>query len=112
MPTRRHPINRDRRKPVTAEWADRFRRICELSRAYSLCVRSIACLSDKEDEFCTGCAERLALLRPLRLHYSVYPWSNISTDFEAPPDLSPEEADRFWFEALSEALTECKAGAA
>jgi hypothetical protein len=93
--------------PVTAGWAEQFRRICELNRAYSLCVRSVACLSDKEDEFCSGCAEMFTLLRPLRMHYSVCPWSNISTDYEAPPDLNPEDADRFWFESLEEALREC-----
>jgi hypothetical protein len=113
MPIHRHPINRDRRRPITAEHVEKFRRICQLTPMYRACARSQFCFSGRQDEFCPMCEERFALLRELRPHFGIGPWNDINTDgLEAPPGLSPKDAARWWAEALSEALEECGAGAA
>jgi hypothetical protein len=102
----------DLRRKITSDWALKFKRICELTPTYMACVRNQFCFSGNATEFCPICAERFELIRPLRLHFDIYPWLDFPDDFEAPSNLNPAETTRWWAEALEEALRECGAGAA
>src|SRR5262245_39882385 len=98
MPIHRHPINRDRRRPITSEWSAKFRRICELSTAHEDC-----------DEDCAVCEERRALLSELRPRFNIGPWHDIEVDYQMPAGLRSKDAAAWWANALDEALRECGA---
>src|SRR5262249_58883456 len=85
MPPLRKPINRDRRRPISPEWAEKFRRLCELSRDYD---------------------ELHRLRQELYVRFAIPPWRShlFPDDLEAPRGLNERELSAWWLAALAAAL--------
>ena len=104
MPTRRTPRHHGGHRPrITGEWADRFRRLCELSPVRTACHHG-NCRSQRVGELCKACLERREVHLTLQLHFGWPPWKTLDESFKAPRGLSAEEAARWWASALEYAL--------
>jgi hypothetical protein len=90
MPTRRIPIIRRQRRPVTAEWAVKFCQLCECR---------------------AGSSKRGELATALRLHFKIPPWRShlLRDDFRAPRSLTGDDLSAWWLHALGVALEEATA---
>jgi hypothetical protein len=87
--------------PVTAEWAARFKRLCELEPLVVDCE----CRSSFESGFaCAACSEYRQLLLALTTAFRVKPWDQLRCDYEAPVGLDAREEINWWAEALAEAV--------
>ena len=109
VPTKRTPIIRRHVRPVTPEWAEKFRRVCELAPQRWDCIADRSCLRRDETEFCAGCNEHRELFTELLMHFRIPPWRSLTDDFEAPPGLSGRKLSAWWAGALQRALDEANA---
>ena len=106
MTTKRTPINRAARHAITPEAVDVFRRACALSPQRLACIRNIAdCKSPKPGaEHCSECDEYLETSRALSRLLALKPWHCIDCGAQEPAGLSKAKREKFWTEALEDAL--------
>ena len=106
MPTKRTPLNRERRRPISPEAAELFRQICKFAPERLACIQGIACKSATQNEHCADCNvhrdRQHELYRILRLR----PWHDLQANFQEPRRLPVAERTRWWTAALEEALQE------
>src|SRR5262245_32591191 len=99
MPTKRVPIVRHHRRPVSAEWAEKSRRLCELSAHRQDCKKDYGVI-------CKRCREYLRLHMEVILFFRIPPWRALDDQIEAPRGLSEQQLSDFWSRALRDAVDE------
>jgi hypothetical protein len=112
MTTKRTPINRAARRQITPHAADLFRQSCELEPIRDACIRDKVCRSDRANEHCAECAKSIELHLQLFRVLGLKPWHWIDYGgVEEPAGLSAAKREKWWTEALEEALADTLADA-